>query len=1022
MIVVHAAWAGDGLLLWGETHRDRKKRGRARKDGILDFPFDAGAKDLTEVLEQAGVLTPFPDLKPLKAWAFFPSFAGSPPQAIPSTPLFVDNDEESERNQGEKALVAWQISALLLPPSRSLAFLSRISGRSLIYRGLRAGRDLSFWAEALSFTGSLVVRRSYLPAISEEGLAHRAVWEPLLTPADLKQCTALAGNMPHCARAIMLKKSGEPPADHPATVLQRFIAAHLDALVRMSMGKGERKTSFSVHDAWLMALRVPDSLLKVDFAEGRKLRDAVESWKRPVSVISDSPYRLAFRLEEPSAGSDTWNLRYLLQSCREESLFLEVGDLWEGGSAASLHCAAEGFDCRNYLLSAFGEAARLSPSVQHSLSGDRPSGAGLTTAEAYRFLVDEAPQCAERGFVLLLPSWWTGKAAALRISASVQSGTKKMESIGKLSLNDLVDFQWEIALGDKVLDRQELERLAGLKVPLVRVRGQWVSLGAEDIAQALALLEKKTPQRVRDVLQISLAGGRTPAGLEIGEIKISGYLEKLAAELHNDRTLVEQSEPSGFVGALRPYQKKGLSWLSFLRTWGLGACLADDMGLGKTVQTLALIQHERLEGETRPVLLVCPTSVVTNWRNEAHRFTPELPVMVHHGAGRAKGDSFSDDALRHGLVISTYALIHRDREHLEKVPWAGLVLDEAQNIKNAATLQAQAARAISADYRIALTGTPVENSLGDLWSLMEFLNPGYLGKEAEFQRTFLVPIQVLHDKGARERLRRITAPLILRRLKTDRTIIADLPEKIEMKEFCSLTKEQATLYSAALKEIDSDIEGSKGIERRGRVLGLISRLKQICNHPALFLKDNSRLPLRSGKLSRLSEMLEETVSEGDSSLIFTQFAEMGALLKEYLQDYFGEEVLFLHGAVSKEKRDAMVTRFQQAEKAPPFFVLSLKAGGTGLNLTRASHVFHFDRWWNPAVENQATDRAYRIGQERNVQVHKFVCAGTLEDRIDEMMEQKRELAESIIGTGESWLTELSTGELREVLKLRKSAM
>ena len=357
-----------------------------------------------------------------------------------------------------------------------------------------------------------------------------------------------------------------------------------------------------------------------------------------------------------------------------------------------------------------------------------------------------------------------------------------------------------------------------------------------------------------------------------------------------------------------------------------------------------------------------------------------------------KSAEFKAEAQQQAIVISSYALLHRDFDIFKQVPWAGVILDEAQNIKNAETKQAKAARALPADYRVALTGTPVENNVGDLWSLQEFLNPGFLGSQAEFKRTFFVPIQANRDPEAATRLKQLTGPFILRRLKTDKSIIADLPEKMEMKVFCTLTKEQASLYAAVVKEAEPGLEEAAGIQRRGMILGILSKLKQVCNHPAQFLGDNSEVAGRSGKLARLTEMLEEVLAVGDRALIFSQFAEMGALLRRHLQATFGREVLFLHGGVSKPQRDRMVERFQADGDSPPIFILSLKAGGTGLNLTRANHVFHFDRWWNPAVENQATDRAFRIGQTKNVQVHKFLCVGTLEEKIDEMIERKKDVA------------------------------
>ncbi|HVF10312.1 MAG TPA: DEAD/DEAH box helicase, partial [Abditibacteriaceae bacterium] len=502
-----------------------------------------------------------------------------------------------------------------------------------------------------------------------------------------------------------------------------------------------------------------------------------------------------------------------------------------------------------------------------------------------------------------------------------------------------------------------------------------------------------------------------------------GWIGALLRQLEGKVNFEAAPPPHNFQGQLRPYQVRGYSWLRFLQRWGLGACLADDMGLGKTPQTLALLQHAWESGERRPALLICPTSVITNWQKEAARFTPELPVLVYHGLGRTKGTAFKKQASQQALVLSSYALLHRDFEVLKEVAWAGVVLDEAQNIKNPETKQAQAARALPAQYRIALTGTPVENNVGDLWSILEFLNPGFLGRQSEFKRRFFVPIQTGSDPAAAQRLRRLTEPFILRRLKTDKSIIADLPEKNEMKVFCTLTKEQASLYAAVVEDASAALDEADGIRRKGLVLATLTKLKQACNHPAQLLGDNSAIPGRSGKLARLTEMMEEVLAAGDRALVFTQFREMGDIIRRHLQETFGHEVLFLHGGVTKKARDRLVERFQGDDSAAPrIFLLSLKAGGVGLNLTRANHVFHFDRWWNPAVENQATDRAFRIGQMKNVQVHKFLCAGTLEEKIDEMIERKQAVASQVIGAGEGWLTELSTAELKELFALRREAM
>jgi SNF2 family DNA or RNA helicase len=490
--------------------------------------------------------------------------------------------------------------------------------------------------------------------------------------------------------------------------------------------------------------------------------------------------------------------------------------------------------------------------------------------------------------------------------------------------------------------------------------------------------------------------------------------------------------PGTLQAELRDYQIAGFCWLARLAHWGVGACLADDMGLGKTAQLLALMVAERegVNGEGDPAaarpaatLLVCPMSLVGNWQRETERFAPGLSIHVHHGAGRKVGPSLVAAAEKADIVITTYSLLARDQRYLAQVQWGRVALDEAQNVKNPMSLAGRAARALPAAARVALTGTPVENRLLELWSLMDFLNPGLLGSEATFRHRFAVPVERYGDETAAATLKRLTGPFVLRRLKTDRSIIADLPDKIEMHVLCNLTREQASLYRAVVDDMLDRIEKAKtGIERMGVISGSMMKLKQVCNHPAHFLADGSRLDgSRSGKLARLEEVLEEVTGAGERALVFTQFAEMGKLLQTHLSELLGDELPFLYGAVAKRRREEMVDAFQ-SDGGPPVLILTLKAGGVGLNLTAANHVVHYDRWWNPAVEDQATDRAFRIGQERNVQVRKFVCVGTLEERIDVMIEAKRDLAERIVGSGEARLTDLSLAELRDLVALSEDAV
>jgi SNF2 family DNA or RNA helicase len=640
-----------------------------------------------------------------------------------------------------------------------------------------------------------------------------------------------------------------------------------------------------------------------------------------------------------------------------------------------------------------------------------------------------------------------------------------MKVQGGLSLNTIIEFDWEVALGDHVLSREELDELADLKAPLVHLRGEWVEVDLDAIREMADRLDQQETDRftARDVMHMALGAEEGPAGLPVKEISANGRLGELLDWLGSGSAVQPLSELDGFEGTLRPYQKRGYAWLAFLKRWGLGACLADDMGLGKTVQALALLQrtyngspngspengppkngrsengrsengfvetgsseHSDPDTSRQPSLVVCPTSVVSNWKKEANRFTPNLLVLVHHGGDRAVDEqAFREQVSGCALVITNYALLRRDVDLFRALSWNTVVLDEAQYVKNPSAQRTRAARSLTAQHRIAMTGTPVENNVGELWSIMDILNPGLLGSQSSFKKRFFRPIQNERDEETMRHLKRITGPFILRREKTDPTVIDDLPEKHEMTVYTSLTEEQASLYQAVVQETTAALEGEKSeldMERRGLVLSTLTQLKQICNHPAQYLHDDSAIADRSGKLSRLVEMLEEVLASSERALIFTQYTEMGTMLKRHLQETFGREALFLHGGVDQDRRNRMVERFQEAGDAPPFFLLSLKAGGTGLNLTRANHVFHYDRWWNPAVENQATDRAFRIGQTRRVQVYKFVCAGTLEERIDEMIERKKHLAEQVVDAGEGWITELSTDALKDLFRLRRDAV
>ena len=721
--------------------------------------------------------------------------------------------------------------------------------------------------------------------------------------------------------------------------------------------------------------------------------------------------------EEPEPG---WRLEFLLQSIADPSLLIPAEETWADDGTLSRWLPRP----HELLLGELGRASRVYPELADGLRQAQPCALDLDADGAYRFLSTVAPALDEAGFGVLLPSWWDRRARlGLTMSANTPTGGVVAKP-GKFGKDQLMDFRWRLAVGDDTLSEAEIAALAQTKAPLVRLRGQWVAVDPDQLRRGLEFLARNKAGRMSagEILRLAAAHPEDSATpLPVTGIQADGWVGELLGGSVSDNVRFIPV-PANFHAKLRPYQERGLSWLAFLSSLGLGACLADDMGLGKTVQLLALEAVHRAERpDDPPTLLLCPMSLVGNWQREAARFAPALRVYAHHGRERLREGELAGRLAQADLMVTTYATATRDIEELAGYEWRRVVLDEAQAVKNSLSQAARAVRRLRAGQRIALTGTPVENRLAELWSLMDFLNPGLLGPADKFRTRYAIPVERHGQTEPAERLRTITRPYLLRRLKTDPAVISDLPEKIEIKQYCRLTTEQASLYQSVVDDMMEKIENTRGIERRGNVLAAMAKLKQVCNHPALLLHDRSAVGSRSGKVIRLEEICEEILAEGDKALLFTQFTEFAAMLLPHLAARFGTDISYLHGGTSKKRRDELVTRFG-SDDGPPLFLLSLRAGGTGLNLTAANHVIHLDRWWNPAVENQATDRAFRIGQKRNVQVRKFICTGTLEEKIDEMIEEKKALADLVISDGEGWLTELSTGELRSMFELSAEAI
>jgi len=1031
MKVLHAFWEIDqGLHFWAESSEKMSDAPRRRKKSSATniHPFTL---PLDVLLELVPALSENWDLRasaPGELTVLLPSAGGRP---LPSEICLGNgNSEEIESGHAVK-LEPWRITTLFITPEAVLEYLTGLQIRP---PGVDFGDTLHFWTGASRLSLELVARENFLPALNaevrDEKNLYTANWEAVIQGKDRERVKLLSGSMPPVCRAVCYTDRANPS---PEALIGNFLDRSMNGFIRKSLAKETRSNSefkarktLSITEKWLEALSSQNNQVKATSRELECFIGDLGSWLVQVKENpASTPLRSSFRLDPPQNEGRQWQVSYFLQATEDLSLLIPAEKVWKTRSSEISFLKKRFENPQERLLADLGKASRIFPPIEESLKTACPAGLNLDTENAYQFLRQYASLLEQSGFGVLLPAWWQKPAARLqsRLKLKPKAGAKGVGR-GLVGLNAIVAYEWEIALGDNVLSRQEFEQLAGLKVPMVKIHGQWVELKPEEIELALACFKKCGGEmKLGDALRTGL-GQETTSGLPLMEISAEGWIKDiLDAFSGNTARMSSIASPPGFHGHLRPYQLEGVSWMAFLAQFGLGACLADDMGLGKTIEFISLLLYlqdrKQLKG---PSLLVCPMSVVNNWKREVEKFAPSLRVMVHHGPGRDTGEDLVHKAKEQDIVVTTYSLVNRDARYLSGIDWEYLALDEAQNIKNPSAGQTQALRKLNSRYRIALTGTPVENRLSELWSIMEFLNPGYLKSAQDFHTGFVTPIEKYHSPVQTEKLKRLIQPFVLRRVKTDKNIINDLPEKIETRVFCNLTREQATLYEAIVKEMLEKIEHSEGMERKGLVLSTLLKLKQVCNHPAQFLQDRSGLPGRSGKLSRMEEMLEEIMAEGDKALIFTQFAEMGKLLKQHLQETYTCEALFLHGGTPRKERDAIIQRFQNDHTGPSLFILSLKGGGVGLNLTAANHVFHFDRWWNPAVENQATDRAFRIGQKKNVQVHKFVCVGTMEERIDEMIEQKKELALNIVGSGESWLTEMSTEQLKEVLALSREAV
>jgi superfamily II DNA or RNA helicase len=938
------------------------------------------------VLEREDELTFVPDPLPRRGrFAVWQAGRGAPRDVNGSLTVVVPGPTQARRRE---------VACRWLPVGEAVDLL-------LDARAAELSASAAAWRLVVTDALALLARGRLLPTVTDDGADAWRVGP--LDVADEARRAAVAAALPTTAFAAVLGSRSQPATvAAPAPLIASAADAVADAFVRTAAAAdacgfeafaGEGPTDVAGLRPWLAEATAPPSaalrpVLRIELPLDLGTRDDETAGEGDDAA------------EGPARPGDPFVAVLQARSQVDWSLVVDAADLWHAAGAVRQRF---GSDADAQLLLAVRRGARAWPPLARFLDERSPDRLELADGEVEQLLGASAEALAAAGFEVLWPAELTGGLTVKAKTASVT--TAPSGSVGPgVGLDQLVTFDWQVALGDTTLTAAEVAALAEAKRPLLRLRGKWVLVDPEMLDKL-----RRPPRRATasEVLAAALSGEVVVEG-EALPLEVEGPLASLAERLRHLDGTRDMAEPEGLDAVLRPYQRRGLAWLTEIAGLGVGGCLADDMGLGKTVQLLGLHVHRSLDPATRaPTLVVCPASLVGNWERETNRFSPGVPTRRYHGADRHLVDVADDE-----LVIVTYGTLRRDREALAEISWGLVVADEAQHVKNPMGQTARELRKVPAAARIAMTGTPVENRLSELWALLDWTTPGLLGPLERFRTHVAGPIERGQDPEAAERLATLVRPFLLRRRKTDPGIAPDLPPKTTTDHVISLTAEQVTLYEAATREHLARISDARGMARRGLVLALLTALKQVCNHPAQLLGQPGPIAGRSGKLAAVDELIDAIVDAGDQVLVFSQYVQMGKLLERHMAAR-GLPTAFLHGSVPVRARDDMVARFQSG--AVPVFLLSLKAGGTGLNLTAATHVIHYDRWWNPAVEDQASDRAWRIGQDRPVQIHRMTSRGTLEERIAAVLEAKRGLADAVLSGGEAWLTELDDDALAELV-------
>ncbi|MFF5722082.1 DEAD/DEAH box helicase [[Kitasatospora] papulosa] len=899
---------------------------------------------------------------------------------------------------GTDGVRARTVPAVALPVADAVPLLARARHRAAAHPATRA------WGAAALLALTLVARGRLLPGLTSDG--HDAWRAGPRDAEDIAHLRAVAASMPPEGHAVPL--DGTPlRVPEPRALIGAFLDAVADTLPRTPAAAHAMGAPYAAREAqylpearaWAVEVAAGlDAGVRVSLRLDLSAYDLFDASGAPGETAGDD------EAVAPAAARHAAAAITQVHSLADPTYVTDAATLWSGG-------AGEPFGPRARIdaVLALRRAARVWPPLERLLDQPVPDVLAVTEDELYELIGPAGARLAAAGVAL---HWPRELARSLTAAAVVRPAPgSATDGTSFFDAEQLFAFNWQLSLGDDRLTEAEMDTLAEAHRPVVRLRDQWVVVDPALVRKArkreLGLLDPV------DALAVALTGSAEVDGEEVEAVPAGALAALRERILDEDATL---PAPPGLHATLRDYQLRGLAWLDRMTALGLGGCLADDMGLGKTITVIALHLHR---ARTEPTLVVCPASLLGNWHREINRFAPGVPVRRFHGTDRTLDGSDG------GFVLTTYGTMRSGAEQLAAHGWGLVVADEAQHVKNPHSSTAKALRTIPAPARVALTGTPVENNLSELWALLDWTTPGLLGPLKAFRSRHARIVENtgtaagLGNEEAVERLSRLVRPFLLRRKKSDPGIAPELPPKTETDHPVFLTREQATLYEAAVRETMAFIEQSEGIARRGLIMKLLGSLKQICNHPAQYLKEEpTRLTGRSGKLALLDELLDTILSEDGSVLIFTQYVSMARLLSAHLASRSIPSQL-LHGGTPVPERERMVDGFQSGEV--PVFLLSLKAAGTGLNLTRAAHVIHYDRWWNPAVEEQATDRAYRIGQTQPVQVHRLIAEGTVEDRISELLQSKRALADAVLGSGEAALTELDDRDLADLVSLRRTS-